>query len=218
MRRSLPLFILGLFLAATMEPALAENPDLIDDFEGGLSSGWAMKGFHGQTDYAVVPEGSGHVLHAYSRAAASGLFFKREYDLHDAPFLSWRWKVANIIPGGDESQKSGDDFSARIYVVFPHWFFPKTRTISYVWGNRLKVGAFVPSPYTKNAMLLAVESGTEKVGTWIVEKRNVLEDYRRLFGEEPPLVGAIAVMTDTDDTGTSAEAWYDDLRIERPAR
>jgi hypothetical protein len=64
--------------------------------------------------------------------------------------------------------------------------------------------------------MVAVESGTERVGEWLVERRNVLADYRRLFGEEPPAVGAIAIMTDTDNTGASAEAWYDDLQIETP--
>jgi hypothetical protein len=188
----------------------------IDDFEQGLSPRWEQKSFRGQTNYQVVSEGTGKVLHARSQGAASGLFFTREYRLQDYPLLSWRWKVKGIIPGGDETKKSTDDYAARVYVIFPHWFFPKTRTISYIWGNKLAQGATLPSPYTGNARMVAVESGTEKVGEWIVERRNVLEDYRRLFREEPPKVGAIAIMTDTDNTGASAEAWYDDLQIEKP--
>ncbi len=65
-------------------------------------------------------------------------------------------------------------------------------------------------------MIVAVESGAAKVGEWQTARRNVLEDYRKLFGAEPPAVGAIAIMTDTDNTGASAEAWYDDLQIEKP--
>lgn len=207
---------LGLMIAASIAVASAATPLRIDDFEQGLSPLWEEKSFHGETRYRVVAEGAGHVLHAQSRSAASGLVFKKEYLLPDYPLLSWRWKVRGIVPGGDEREKSGDDFSARVYVVFPHWFFPRTKTISYVWGNKLAKGAAVPSPYTSHAMVVAVESGGEKVGEWLVERRNVLEDYRQLFGEEPPTVGAIAIMTDTDDTGTSAEAWYDDLQIEKP--
>lgn len=212
-----PLFLL-LCVIITTNVTLSNAADffLLDDFEKGLRSGWETKSFQGETSYTVVAEGSGNVLHARSHGAASGLFFKKEYRLQDYPFLSWRWKVRGSIPGGDERKKSGDDFSARVYVVFPHWFFPKTKTISYVWGNRLAREESAPSAYTANAQLLAVESGTALAGQWLAERRNVLEDYRRLFGEEPPVVGAIAIMTDTDNTGASAEAWYDDLKIEKP--
>jgi hypothetical protein len=198
--------------------ALASGGEVlrIDDFEQGLSPRWEEKSFRGQTSYQVVTEGTGKVLQARSQGAASGLVFKKEYRLQDYPLLSWRWKVKGIIPGGDERSKSSDDYAARVYVVFPHWFFPKTRTINYVWGNRLARGASIPSPYTGNSQMVAVESGAAKVGEWLTERRNVLEDYRKLFGAEPPAVGAIAIMTDTDNTGASAEAWYDDLQIEKP--
>lgn len=212
-----PIFpLLALFILASLATARAATSLVIDDFEQGLSPRWEKKSFAGETRYQVSAEGNGKVLHARSQGAASGLIFKKEYRLSDYPLLSWRWKVSGIIPGGDETQKSGDDYAARVYVVFPHWFPPRTRTISYIWGNKLAKGAALPSPYTGNAQMVAVESGTEQAGEWIVERRNVLEDYRRLFREEPPQVGAIAIMTDTDNTGASAEAWYDDLRIEKP--
>lgn len=211
--RPLLFFSLACLLAST--PAVsAQDHVVIDNFEKELNPGWATKSFQGETLYNVVPEGDGHILHARSQGSASGLIFKKAYRLEDYPILRWRWKVQGIIPGGDETQKSSDDFSARVYVIFPHWFLPKTRTISYVWANKLAKGEAIPSPYTGNAMVVAVESGKEKVGEWLSERRNVLEDYRRLFGAEPPLVGAIAIMTDTDNTGSSAEAWYDDLQIE----
>jgi hypothetical protein len=208
--------LLCLFLAAAAVVAAAATPLRIDDFEQGLNPHWEQKSFRGETSYRVVADGGGKVLYARSQGAASGLVFKKEYRLQDYPFLNWRWKVRGIIPGGDETKKSGDDYAARVYVVFPHWFFPKTKTISYIWGNKLARGASLPSPYTGNAQMLAVESGAAQAGEWQTERRNVLEDYRRLFGAEPPPVGAIAIMTDTDNTGASAEAWYDDLQIEKP--
>ncbi len=63
--------------------------------------------------------------------------------------------------------------------------------------------------------MIALQSGDQRAGSWLEERVNVYEDYRRLFGEEPPPVGAIAIMTDTDQTGERAVAWYDDLRISR---
>jgi hypothetical protein len=205
-----------LLLGVGVTTALAGEILRIDDFEQGLTPRWEQKSFQGETSYSIVVDDGGQVLHAQSQGTASGLVFKKDYRLQDYPLLNWRWKVRGVIPAGNETTKSGDDYAARVYVVFPHWFFPKTRTISYVWANTLPQGTTVPSPYTGNAMIVAVESGTEKVGEWQTEQRNVLEDYRKLFGEEPPTVGAIAIMTDTDNTGASAEAWYDDLQIEKP--
>jgi hypothetical protein len=127
------------------------------------------------------------------------------------PILHWRWKVADTIPGGDARHKTTDDYVARIYVVFPHWFFPMTRTINYIWANQLPQGEAIPSSYTSRSMMLAVRSGRQHRGEWLEEQRDVLADYRRLFGEEPAKIGAIAIMTDTDNTGQSAQAWYDDI-------
>ena len=62
-------------------------------------------------------------------------------------------------------------------------------------------------------MMVVVESGPVKAGTWIVEQRDILADYRHLFGGEPRQIGAVAVMTDTDNTGGEATAWYGDISI-----
>lgn len=209
--------LMGVLLVLLASHAPAADIRLIDDFEQGLSPRWEIKEFHGRTAYKVVAEGTGKVLHAQSRGTASGLVFKLIYDLSEWPVLAWRWKVAGSIPGGDERFTDGDDYAARVYVVFPHWFFPRTRSINYIWANRLPRGAAAPNPFTANTMMLAVESGADLAGAWLEERRNVLADYRRLFGEEPPAAAAIAIMTDSDNTGSSAEAWYDDLRLERPA-
>jgi hypothetical protein len=64
-------------------------------------------------------------------------------------------------------------------------------------------------------MMIAVESGPELAGQWVTVRRNVVDDYRKAFGEDPPQVGAIAIMTDTDNTGESATAWYGDISASR---
>ena len=122
-----------------------------------------------------------------------------------------------MLDKGDVRAKKTDDYPARVYVIFPHWFPPKTRSINYIWANRLPVGEAVPNAYYAKAIMLAVQSGAENAGKWVTEERNVLEDFRRLFGEEPPEVGAIAIMTDTDNTGEQATACYDDLTLFRSA-
>ncbi|MDT8419864.1 MAG: DUF3047 domain-containing protein [Desulfuromonadales bacterium] len=212
--RSSLLACLSLLLAAT---AFAANADIrvVDDFNAGLDPRWETKKFNGQTDYRVVALGEEKVLMAQSESSASALILKMQYDLRDYPVLSWRWKTNNIHPKGDGRTKAGDDYAARVYVVFPHWFTPMTRSINYIWANRLPEGSSIPSPYTGNSIMVAAQSGPGKIGQWVMEKHNVWQDYRRIFGEDPPPVGAIAIMTDSDDTGGSALAWYDDIRIEK---
>ncbi len=211
-------WLLGLWLVwapLVAEGSAEETFRLIDDFESGLSERWERRDFRGQTTYNIVAMDDGLCLMAKSEAAASGLIYRLRYDLTDYPILTWRWRVDNILARGDASRKEGDDYAARIYVVFPHWIPLKTRSINYIWANRMPRGSHRPNAFYDKAVMVAVQSGAENVGRWITERRNVFDDYWELFGEAPPSVGAIALMTDTDNTGESASACYDDIRIER---
>lgn len=183
--------------------------------EQGLSSHWQPQHFRGiePTEYRLVEQQGAVVLEAGSRNQASGLIHEIDLDLARYPILVWRWKVAGVIPGGNALTREGDDYAARIYVVFPHWFRPKTKSINYIWANQLPRGEVVPNPFFSNARMVAVQSGSENVGGWITQCRNVYQDYVEIFGAAPPEAGAIALMTDTDNTGGQARAWYGDLRL-----
>lgn len=199
-----------IYLTAT----LALGSDIVvGHFSAGDLSGWQEETFRGKgkTTYHLVTDTAGMVLKAQSRNAASGFLKKIEIDLKKYPVIRWRWKIEHSLKGENTTRKAGDDYAARLYVVFPSRLFWRTRAINYVWASKLPKNSAVPSPYTGNAFILAVESGDEKAGTWITEERNVLEDYRRVFGGEPPPAGAVAVMTDTDDTGDDVTAWYGDI-------
>jgi len=206
---------LPLLLMLLLVPPAGAAEKLIADFESGSLAAWEEEPFVGHTLYTLQAEGQGHCLSAESQASASALIHKLEYDLNQWPRLAWRWKVDGVLEKGDVHHKQTDDYPARVYVVFPHWFPPKTRSINYIWANRLPRGEAVPNSYYAKAIMLAVESGPDKAGQWVSVERNVLEDFRRLFGEEPPPVGAIAIMTDTDNTGEQARACYDDIRLLR---
>jgi len=175
--------------------------------------GWSVKSFKGNTDYRIVEDAGQKVLQASSHGTASGLVYKTEFDPRDYPILTWRWKVSNIIAKGDSRTKAGDDYAARVYVVFPHWFFLKTRTLNYIWANRLPRDSVQANAFTANAMMFSVESGSEQAGEWLTERRDIVADFRRAFGEVPPNVGAIAIMTDTDNTGEAVIAWYGDIVV-----
>ncbi|MBW1988693.1 MAG: DUF3047 domain-containing protein [Deltaproteobacteria bacterium] len=185
----------------------ASSPILVDDYSQGLSR-WKEKSFKGNTLYQVVQTDRGPAIQARSRGAASGLYREMEFDPAQHPVLSWSWKISGVLEKGDARTKQGDDYAARVYVVFPSVLFWRTKALNYIWANKLEKGAVVKNAYTSNAMMIAVQSGNENAGRWVQEKRNLVEDYRRAFGEDPPGAGAVAVMTDTDDTGESATAWY----------
>jgi len=174
-------------------------------------AGWETKKFKGDTEYRLVKEDGRTVVKAASHGAASGLIRKIRFDPSKHRYLRWSWKVARTIKGGDEQTKAGDDYAARVYVLFPGRFFWQMKAINYIWANRLAKGNSAPNAFSSNAMMVAVESGNGKAGQWLAEERDLLADYRTLFGTDPPEAGAIAIMTDTDNTGGSAEAWYGDI-------
>ena len=175
--------------------------------------GWESKSFKGTTSYTIVQEDGRTILKANARAAASGLSKKIKFNPSSYRYLKWSWKISDLVAGGNEKTKQGDDYAARIYVVFPGRFFWQMRALNYIWANKLPRGEFVPNAFTSNAMLIAVESGPSKAGQWVTEERDILADFRRVFGEDPPEAGAIAIMTDTDNTGAEATAWYGDITL-----
>jgi hypothetical protein len=204
------LLIAALILAGS---ASASTPDIpVGRFSTGDLSGWSDKVFKGKTSYAL----DNGVLKAHSVKAASGLIKKLSVDTHRYPRLSWSWRTDHSLKGEDIKTKGGDDFAARVYVVFPRTFFWRMRAINYVWAGKMPKGSEAPSPYTANSVVVALESGDALAGSWVHEERNIYEDYRRIFGEEPPLLGGVAIMTDTDDTQDEAYAWYGDITLRAP--
>lgn len=176
-------------------------------------SGWEKKIFEGTTEYTLTSENSTTVVKAVSQGTASGMVKKVSFDPEKYRYLHWSWKILHAIPGGDEKTKAGDDYAARIYVVFPGKHFWQTKAINYIWANQLKTGDSLPNAYTSSAMMVAVQSGPGNIGQWHTEKRDIFTDYKHLFGSDPSQASAVAIMTDTDDTGENATAWYGDITL-----
>jgi len=206
------LLLLITLWAATTSTVRADEL-AISRFAAEGMAGWERKVFEGLTDYSLVLENGRTVVKAHSKTTASGLVKEVNLDPQRFRYLKWSWKISATIPNGDEHTKKGDDYAGRVYVIFPGRFFWQTRAINYIWANRLDKEASLPNAYTANAQMVAVESGNARAGQWISEERDILADYRRLFGEEPRRIGAIAIMTDTDNTGAEATAWYGDINI-----
>ena len=136
--------ILKILLLLIMSPAVSNASETIElgSFSKTGLSGWTEKSFKEHTEYRIIEEAGEKVLQAKSQDAASGLIFETDYDAKKFPILSWRWKISKTIVKGDSRTKAGDDYAARVYVVFPHWFFLKTKTLNYIWANQLTKGVF----------------------------------------------------------------------------
>jgi hypothetical protein len=91
-------------------------------------------------------------------------------------------------------------------------------TLMYVWCNQRATGSVIRSPRSDRIRKLVVESGAGNLNRWLDYERDIRADYRLAFGEEPgPLVG-IAIMTDSDNTDSTARAWYGPLRLTAATR
>ncbi len=188
----------------------AENSRVvIADYSDDFFKNWQQKSFQGETHYSLVDSSQGKVLKALADASASALYRRIDLDLDKTPYLNWSWKVENVFPINDQKIKSGDDFPARVYVVFKTGFFPwQTRALNYVWSNTPEQSAFWPNPFTANAVMIPLRFGEQGLGSWQHQKVNVQADYLRVFGEAVSNVHGVAIMTDADNTGGRAVAYY----------
>lgn len=188
---------------------------------------WDLSRFKAKSRYELVGDAGATVLKASARASASGLLFHIDLDPRERPVFSWRWKVMDIAP----SEASPDDSPARIMVSFAgdvqtlpfadRLFYDEFRVFTgqqlpyaglmYVWGSHTPRGGIVHNGYTSRIKIIAVESGREKLGTWLEETRDVEADYRRLFGEEPGRIVSVGIMTETDVSDRALEAYYGDI-------
>jgi len=206
---------------------------------GPLPDGWTPLTFRRidrHTRYALVGDADrGTTVEASADASASGLVRKLDVDAKAWPLLSWSWKVERPVTKGDVTRKSGDDYAARVYVTFrvpPERLSPFERMtrsaaramfgddvpdagLAYIWDARAPAGTIVPNPYTDRVRMIVVESGSARAGRWLSYERDIAADYRAAFGEDPPPVSGIAIMTDTDNTGERVRAWYGDVALRR---
>jgi hypothetical protein len=187
------------------------------------------------TRYTLVEDNGITVLRADSESGASGLSLKLRVDTAELPWLRWRWKISNLIETADLRSKDGDDFPARIYVMFDYplgklpfvernklrlaraLFDPNlpAATLCYVWDSKASTGTIASSAYTDRVKVIVVESGPARIRQWVDVERNIARDFRMAFGEDAPPVSAIAVATDTDNTGTFATAFFGDISFNK---
>jgi hypothetical protein len=189
------------------------EPLKVSDFSGSGLNGWEEKKFKDSTFYQLFQIGNRQALLAKSRNNASALIKKVHIDIEKFPFLNWSWRIENRLDTGDEKNKSGDDYAARIYVVIDGGIFRwRTRAVNYVWANRASKGEIWENAFAGgNAQMMALRNRQDKLSTWYSEKRNVYEDLKRLFRTQFHHIDAIAIMTDTDNSHGQVKSYYGDI-------
>lgn len=179
---------------------------------------WEEKLFRNEVIYSIEQGPGASYVRAKSNNAASAMYYKIKIDAKtNLPVVVWKWKVEKFpVKKNPETLEveNEDDFAARMYVIFPAGFILNSKVLEYVWAETLPVGASGTSPYSKNIKLMVLESGHPKEGGWRQESRDILADYQKMFGTVPERdLGIVGFMTNTEHTGTSAEAMYDDIKI-----
>jgi hypothetical protein len=183
------------------------------------------------TRYWLTEEGGRTVLHAVAEGSASGLTRSAVFSLAERPIASWSWKVSRLVAGADNSRARSEDSPVRLVLAFDGDTGKLPRldqaslyvsrkvfgrdmpyaTLMYIWSNKAPVGSVIENPHTRRVQMVVASSGPAGVGAWQKLQRDVAADFRRAFKEEPGRVLYYGVMSDTDNTGESVEAWYGEI-------
>jgi hypothetical protein len=178
----------------------------------GIPSGWTGEGL-GQVaayDFVIEQDAGKQVLHIKSHNEHSTIVkdITGKVNLKETPILEWTWKVMILPTGGDLRRKETTDIAAQLYVVWPR--FPallRSRIIGYVWDATTPAVTIVKSQKTGTVMFVVMQSGSERLGKWLTERRDVAEDYIKIFGEFPDEPRAITISIDSNDTHSMAESF-----------
>lgn len=195
-------------LAAAVAKVLVEDWTTVPQGARGIPPGWrayATPGGRPAYDFAVVDDEGRRALRVSSRDEHSTIAKEIHVDLEATPVLEWSWKIVQLPAGADVRARETSDLTAHVIVVWPR--FPETlraRLIAYAWGTREPAGSVERSRKTGTVTFVFLRSGSEDLGRWLTERRDVAEDYRRIYGERPDKPRAIAISIDTNDTHSTA--------------
>lgn len=239
-RHIAPLLASAVLAAGQPGPAIAQDIALGHFSKaapgGELPSGWrryVLGNPEHLTEYSLVSDTGKTVLKAEANASVSALVYPVRADPLQTPWLTWSWRVDNLLQKGNILTKDGDDYPARVYVLFDYDvrklpFGERTKVrlarlvygdpipvaaLCYVWDNKQAPGFSTWSAYTGRLRMIVADSGAAHLKQWRRVQRNVAEDFRQAFGEEAPPITAVIVAADTDNTRESARAWFGDISL-----
>jgi hypothetical protein len=195
-------------------------PVRVDDWDGytlgplGASAAWERYPSSSAAAFkhppAIVQDGGRAVLQLMTEGEAMRMGRQLRIDVKQTPWLSWEWKPLVLPAGGDVRDTSRNDQAGRVSVIFEGM-----KAILYVWDTNAPVGTEVqPDAFEIfRRVLVVVRSGPVGLGQWSAERRNVREDYRRMFGEEPRPVKLVGLETHSNDTRTRTAVLFGRVRF-----
>lgn len=214
---SVLVFILSFYTGTAGSAAEGKEILMVGHFSEGVDGkgapvGWSLKNPGSSSKVAIEGENGNYFLHMLSVNDYFGLGKKMSFDIRKYPYFSWRWKASKLPEGGDIRKRETDEQAGQIYVVFPK--FPKTlntRSVGYIWDSQAPAGFSGTSTVYSKMKYIVLQSGRAKLNQWISEVRDVYEDYKKLFQEEPPTLGGVVLYINTQHTKSSAEIFYADI-------
>jgi hypothetical protein len=192
---------------------------VVEDFAKGkpgeFPPGWTPRQESARAVYSILEQAGRRFLHAGARGTGTQAARRHEWDLAAFPVLAWSWRPIEFPRGSDERDPRRNDSALAVYAVFPHTYW-SVKSLKYIWSARVPVGTRLTSS-AGLTQVRVLESGTRSAAEWVEERVNVLEDYRASFEASPmPRPAGIAVLTDSDDTGSSAQGDYANFRVCKP--
>lgn len=215
-------FVVALFAMVTT--ARAADDFLVEDWKqkigaAGVPPGWQAQNWGSpKYEFKVENDDGRAALHLKSANDGSTITrdIKGKVDLKQTPILEWTWKAVVLPKNANSCKKATDDQAAQIFVAWPR--FPeavRSRILGYVWDTTRPVGTICKSEKTGTVTYLVVRSGTSELGKWVTERRNLVEDFTKVYGEAPDNPAAVSVAIDSNDTESSSESFIATIEFKR---
>ena len=205
----------GLAFAQAAQPAADDACIVLEDFSkskvGAFPEGWQVRKDEGKSVYTVQEEGGKRLLRAVSKGL--GIQAAREtpsWNLETHPVMAWSWRVRQFPKGADERNPKSNDSALAVYMAVPYSKVRGPKTMKYIWSEKVPTGTALTSN-SGLTQVRVVQSGARD--GWVEERVNALKDWQAAFKEsEIPKVGGLAVLTDADDTKSTASGDYANFR------
>jgi hypothetical protein len=189
------------------------------------------------TRFAIVDLSGSRVLKVEADDSYGNLVHALRTQPSERSMLSWRWRVDKLVDGADIKTRPGDDAAAKLCVFFN---FDATKlslgertrlsiatsatgqevpaqTLCYVWDNKQPVDTGIVNAFTRRIRFIVLQSGADKLGQWVPQRRNLAADYQRMFSDESegkiPEVTGVAVSADADNTHGKGLAYFGDVTM-----
>lgn len=184
--------------------------------------------------YNIIEEDGKTILECISKNGASSLQSDKVFDVYEFSSVKWRWRIANVLENGDVTKKNGDDYPIRVYVNFVYdeksagagykfrYNFVKATygleipqySLNYIIESKLQNEDIYDNPFDpENSKIIIKRSGGEAVGKWFDENINIVNDFKKVYGFDPPKKAYVAIMCDTDNTHENALAYIDYIGV-----